>query len=80
MKVLNEKHRGTTWSNSKYPKLIVFDKLTQEDVPFLEFIGMAHLLKEVCDKCQKQRCICSKAKTTRKKKQQDNDITEKGQQ
>lgn len=67
MEILDKKFKGTTWSNGKFPGTIVFDNLKEEQIPFLKHIGMGFLAVTVCDKCEKERCVCNRIKKTSKK-------------
>lgn len=63
MKILNEKeHAGKTLSVGNYRGVIKFDDLTNEDIPFIERIGLGYIVIEVCDDCRKKKCICRKNK------------------
>lgn len=62
MKVLNPLFKGATWSNGNFPKPIVFNDLTTEDIPFLEKNGFDFLIMVVCDVCQNKKCKCKKTK------------------
>ena len=60
MKILNKEYKGSTWSNGKHPKVVVFDDMKNEDSGWLEHIGMGFLLIEVCDECENKKCKCKK--------------------
>lgn len=42
-----EKYAGTIHKSGKFPREIRFDDLKEEDIPFLERIGLGHLVEEV---------------------------------
>lgn len=62
MKALNQFFKGATWSNGNFPKPIVFDQLTTEDIPFLEKNGFEFLVIDICNVCLNKKCKC-KTKT-----------------
>lgn len=65
-KILNKLFKGATWSNGNFPKPIVFDNLTEEDIPFLEKNGFDFLAIEVCTDCLNKKCKCNKKKANDK--------------
>ena len=48
MKTLDrDNYKGSIHRTGKFPREIIFDNLTDEDIPFIEMIGLGHLVKEV---------------------------------
>jgi hypothetical protein len=48
MKTLDrDNYKGTIHRSGKFPREIIFDNLTDEDIPFIEMIGLGYLVKEV---------------------------------
>ena len=60
MKALNKKYKDTTWTTGLFPTPIAFNNMTEEHIPFLERIGLSHLIIEVCDACKFEKCKCNK--------------------
>lgn len=73
MEKLNKSYQGQIWSNGLIPNQIIFDDLTDADIPYLKHIKMDFLIIEVCDKCGKEKCICKRieAKKLRDKAKKD---------
>lgn len=69
MKKLNRKeYAGTRISTGKFPGSFAFDNLREEDIPFLEKIGLGHVVIEVCDKCEHEKCKCKKVRKSKEDK------------
>ena len=72
MKILDDNYKGTIWVGN-HPKQVVFDELTNDDCGFLIHIGLGHLTIDVCDNCEKKRCICARQEKSKKKRTKKDD-------
>ncbi len=58
MLVLKKKYRGVTMSNGKLGKFNTNDIDKGNELYYFNN-GLEHIFDEVCDKCEKKKCVCN---------------------